>query len=122
MAEQLAPVHPAAAVLCVDGVDRGHACTAMCSSSPVCVGAIDERICLVEGHVCEGVVPVQLLNAWIGWDRLRYAPPQESVDKDPVRWGLPESQVKQLLFEGKDSMLEVLANLLHTSEARAGFR
>lgn len=64
----------------------------------------------------------QLLNAWIGWDRLRYAPAADSAEADPVRWGLPESQVKQLLFEGKESTLEVLANLLHTAEARAGFR
>eukprot|EP00892_Ulva_mutabilis_P010639 jgi/Ulvmu1/7948/UM004_0181.1 len=65
-----------------------------------------------------------LLNMWTGWDRLRYRPPAAATSpaNDPVLWGLPESQIKQLFFTGKDATLDTLANLLATAEARADFR
>lgn len=64
---------------------------------------------------------LQVAKDWKGWDRLRHPPSHEAAD-ERTRWGIPESQVRQLLFQGDELMLETLANLLDAPAARASFR
>jgi hypothetical protein len=64
---------------------------------------------------------LQVAEDWKGWDRLRH-PPSVSPEDEETQWGIPESQVRQMLFQGDKSLLETLANLLESSEARRSFR
>lgn len=46
----------------------------------------------------------------------------EARAEERSQWGLPESQVRQLLFQNDNHLLETLANLLESSESRSSFR
>lgn len=118
---------------------RAVTCSSVCSAPMVLKPEFSHLLSILRGsQSINGNSSVQLMTDWKGWDRLRRPPNHHDSSRVAVRshdvevanqntrersrWGVPESQIRQLLFQKEPLMLETLANLLETSEARASFR